>query len=198
MDQWILYVAKCKSDPERYCNGSLVCLRLIDSLSLDAAVTVQDADVLRQGTIPLPDWLVGTPTIVCTNTYRVLRGTDAIERIASIAQAAAQKAGRHQPSLPQADEGRRAVAGSSDGDTDADRGWPSAAREAERAGVGRDEKLEDALLADDEDARRSLSSPRGGGELGFGALVDQEVLDAAEDRKVTEADVKRFMDARGM
>ena len=203
--QWILYVSKCKENKTQFCRGSHVCIRFIDTFDLEQEIAVQDADILRSGIASLPEWLVGTPTIVSRSTYEVYKGTDAIERIVGIAMEKRQKDAASRSlhrSMPSNDavSARQTTHGvDTEEGVDEDRGWPSQEREQRKQ---RQRNLEDVLLQDDagdtigDDS--SHGDHNGGGGLDFGSLVDPEVVSSAEDKKVTEADVKRFMSQRGM
>lgn len=210
MSKCILYVARDKTTKSRYCRGSLVCMRLIDTFELDPIITIQDTDVLHRDAARIPEWLAGTPTLICRTSFRVFKGIDAIEHVATIAverSPIARAAGGHlERRLPPISDGL--ATDQADGtalSAEDDRGWPSAKHEKPTAQSSTSVKpLRDVLLADEDDdangvhlQNEGLSTPPAN-NLDFGELVDPETLNAAQDGKISEADVKRFMSSRGM
>lgn len=83
--QFVLYVGYDRSDPSRtrFCPGSRRAIELIDGSGLQDKVTVQSIDALRES-MPLPEWLKGTPTLVCKESRKAMRGTAAIEHLRSL------------------------------------------------------------------------------------------------------------------
>lgn len=63
--QYVLYVGRDKHRPADFCPGSLVCLSIVEKIQQsDIDVQVQDCTILKQSQ-QLPDWLNGTPILVC-------------------------------------------------------------------------------------------------------------------------------------
>ena len=77
----VLYVGLDRSDAtrRRFCPGSRRAMQLADEVG---EVVVQSVDALREaGTTTLPEWLQGTPTLVCKSKRVALRGKRAIEHL---------------------------------------------------------------------------------------------------------------------
>jgi hypothetical protein len=182
-------------------------MRLIDTFDLEKVITIQDTDVLRRDAAQLPEWLSGTPTLICRTTFRVFKGIDAIEHVATLAvehssDTRASRGGGERR-LPSMSDGL-AAAKMDTPTVEDDRGWPSVENEQSTRRRTEVEPLHDALLIDDadDDPGARLQDPGritpSSNNLDFGQLVDPETLNAAEDGKISEADVKRFMSSRGM
>ena len=61
---WVLYVGSHKKNTDQFCHGSTLCMRIIETLGLQARVVVQDCDALRARGVEFPEWLQGTPTLI--------------------------------------------------------------------------------------------------------------------------------------
>ena len=88
MTQYVLYVAYDRADVtrSRFCPGSRRAIELVDEANQQDQVTVQSVDVLRRSVPTLPEWLRGTPTLVCRETRKAMRGTAALDHLRSMRQ----------------------------------------------------------------------------------------------------------------
>ena len=81
---YILYIGQDKRDETRFCAGSRAALEAIDQAKAENLVSVQSVDRLALNTT-LPDWLDGTPMIVCRKSRRAYKGTECVNFIRSMA-----------------------------------------------------------------------------------------------------------------
>lgn len=90
---FVLYVGYDRSDAtaSRFCPGSRRAIELIDQAGLQDRVTVQSVDALRESMSALPPWLKGTPTLVCRETRKAMRGTAALEHLSELASKAGEE-----------------------------------------------------------------------------------------------------------
>ena len=86
MADLVLYVGYDRRDSSRsrFCPGSRLALEVIDDRGMQERVTVQSIDALRESMPALPDWLRGTPTLVCRGTRKAMRGTAAVDHLRSL------------------------------------------------------------------------------------------------------------------
>jgi len=86
MGDYVLYVGYDRSDRTRtrFCPGSRRAIELVDEANMQDQITVQSVDALRES-MPLPEWLKGTPTLVSKESRKAMRGTAAIEHLQSLA-----------------------------------------------------------------------------------------------------------------
>lgn len=75
----VLYIAQDAHDSTVFDRGSRACMGILEVSGLD--VVVQNVDVLQQKSVPLPEWLTGTPSYVDVAAKQVYRGTHAIQRL---------------------------------------------------------------------------------------------------------------------
>lgn len=75
----MLYVGRDRSDPNKFCPGSMVCMSLVEKIQ--TPIQVQDCSVLRRHQ-RMPDWLNGTPIFVDQGgDAEPLRGTEAVRAL---------------------------------------------------------------------------------------------------------------------
>ena len=99
--EYVLYVAYDQSDATRsqFCPGSRRAIELTETVPEGVSVHVQSVDVLRQTGVPLPTFLVGTPTRVSRETRRAMRGTAAIDHLRQLIASSETQAAAPAPNV---------------------------------------------------------------------------------------------------
>lgn len=78
MEDYVLYVAKDKTNRREFCRGSKMCLQITEVLP-DKTINVQDCDMLREKNVRMPSWLDGTPILVSNETGNIYKGSIALK-----------------------------------------------------------------------------------------------------------------------
>lgn len=78
--KFVLYIGQDARDPQRFCEGSRECLKLVEAIKQD--VLVQNVDIMLERGVAIPEWLDGTPILVDTANKRALKGSDALDHLA--------------------------------------------------------------------------------------------------------------------
>ena len=87
MEEFVLYVGHDKQDTNRFCVGSRQILEVIDAApQLAPRILVQSVEVLKRSVQDWPDWLDGTPVLLCRETHTVRKGRKALEHVSQLAQ----------------------------------------------------------------------------------------------------------------
>ena len=89
---FILYVAHDRKVQTRHDTGSILCMNLIPKLSEGIQIQVVEASLHMRN---LPQWLVGTPTLVCESTGDIWRGHEALSQLQQLVILAAEERGRN-------------------------------------------------------------------------------------------------------
>jgi len=74
MEEYVLYIASDKKNPDTYCKGSVMCMKMLDALP-SKLFNVQNCDMLRQKNVQFPNWLTGTPVIVDKENGEIYKGS---------------------------------------------------------------------------------------------------------------------------
>ena len=90
--RYVLYVNNCRTNAQRLCRGSEMCVSEIDE-RMD--VHVQPIAKLMQKDAELPAWLNGTPICVDRHTSQAYKGTSAVSFVQSLRTNAADAATAH-------------------------------------------------------------------------------------------------------
>lgn len=99
---YVLYVARDKRDPNKFCIGSSLCMHLAEFLP-EEYVEIRNCDELRKNRPKnMPTWLVGSPTLVCTSGSDIFRGTHAVQHMESLTISYAQHKGSQQATAEKA------------------------------------------------------------------------------------------------
>lgn len=180
---YVLYVAKSKATPSRFCAGSSLCMSLAEYLPSDY-VDVRNCDELRatHGT-SIPTWLIGTPTLVSPSGSDIFRGTQAVQKLQQVAIAYAEKKGSSQAATNSAQGSRAPPPSASNPPSSLRRGEaiPTSNHAPRPNARGEEDHHEDAELSD-------LWSSR---------VPDQEdASDLDVSRKITGDDLAKAVSAR--
>jgi hypothetical protein len=110
--EYILYVGHDSRDGSRFCRGSQHALAALDAApdALSRDVNVQTVERLHEKVGRLPEWLTGTPTLVCKQTRKAYRGTRAVDMLEALVTGGGA---RGEPDAERDD--RRDATGSEDG-----------------------------------------------------------------------------------
>ena len=203
--RWILYVGS--RGARAYDRGSTACMIVVETMRLWNEVHVQDAARMREDhSVVLPAWLEGTPTAVHPATQQLLVGSDALAAMVQVGmQKIREEVEEEERRTARPTSSRRS--GSKKGapsrppspnvdpiqEEDGDKGWPSHAKQAARSEDERDPKKNgkgkrDAATDEEEDM-----------DAVFGDVIsneEYEALSSATPKKLTDADVKQFMQMR--
>lgn len=87
--QWVLYIAQSKEDEAVFDRGSRMAVGILEDAELGDKVLVQNVEILRRRKVQLPDWLLGTPTLVSRSDSLCFRGSDAVRRLRELVDEAA-------------------------------------------------------------------------------------------------------------
>lgn len=81
--KFVLYVAQDLFDHSIFDKGSRECLKVIPE-HMKEEVLVQSCEQLISKHIPIPEWLVGTPTLICLESKQCYRGSEAVEKMRTL------------------------------------------------------------------------------------------------------------------
>lgn len=76
---YTLYVSRDKKRPERFCLGSVLCMRIMEYIP---KTTVNLVECHSNGNNP--SWLIGTPTLAPEKGVEIYRGTEAVFQLLHI------------------------------------------------------------------------------------------------------------------
>lgn len=81
--KYVLYIAQDTFDATVFDKGSRQCMKCIPEWLKDD-ILVQSCEQLITKQIPIPEWLLGTPTLVCLESKQLYRGTEAVNKLKSL------------------------------------------------------------------------------------------------------------------
>lgn len=184
-----------RDDDAPFTRGDQICMRIVQTRGMHAAVAVQDCDALREQGVEFPDWLVGTPTLVHRGSMTKYTGTEAVMQLSALGGGGGgappptgmPRRGPPQGSVDRVERGveHRGV----------DRGVEREDTDASGRGGGGDGPVgDDGLPLRLDDGPGDVDE---GDDGEFGNLLpNPPEEDAASGKRVTEDDVKRFADER--
>lgn len=85
MASYVLYVASDKKKPTIYCQGSQMCLQLLDYLPESLVIVKNSDDIRKSDPKAIPFFITGTPTLISIDQNNLFPGREAVEQLQHLA-----------------------------------------------------------------------------------------------------------------